>query len=50
MLRLNSQGEETVANGIFLLNPNWKTLVLISVNLAGLEIKMNMGNVMGSVK
>jgi hypothetical protein len=30
-------------------NTNWKTLVLISVNLAGFEIKMNVGNVMGNV-
>ena len=28
---------------------NWKTLVLISVNLVGLEVKMNVGNVMGNV-
>lgn len=32
------------------LNPNWKTLVLISVNLVGFEIKMNVGNVMGNVQ
>ena len=31
------------------LNPNWKTLVLISVNLVGLEIKMNVGSIMGNV-
>ncbi len=30
-------------------NANWRTLVLISVNLAGFEIKMNVGNVMGNV-
>lgn len=27
-----------------------KTLVLVSVNLAGFEVKMNVGNVMGNVQ
>ena len=31
------------------LNPNWKTLVLISINLVALEIKMNVGSIMGKV-
>ena len=30
-------------------NPNWKTLVLISINLVGLDIKMNVGSIMGNV-
>ena len=34
---------------MFSPNSNWKTLVLISVNLAGFEIKMNVGSVMGNV-
>ena len=34
---------------LFWLNNTWKTLVLISVNLVGLEIKMNVGNIMGNV-
>lgn len=32
------------------LNPNLKTMVLVSVNLAGFEIKMNVGSVMGNVQ
>lgn len=31
-------------------NSKWKTLVLISVNLADFEVKMNVGNVMGNVR
>ena len=37
------------SESLYRLNADWKTLVLISVNLVGLEIKMNVGNVMGNV-
>ena len=48
-LEIESAINETT-NRTVLINQNWKTLVLISVNLAGFEIKMNVGNVMGNVK
>jgi hypothetical protein len=40
---------ENSNENLFWLNNSWKTLVLISVNLVGLEIKMNVGNIMGNV-
>ncbi|CAF0826478.1 unnamed protein product [Brachionus calyciflorus] len=36
-------------NRLYNLSPNWKTLVLISINLAGLEVRMNIGSILGSV-
>ena len=33
----------------FRLNSTWQTLVLMSINLVGLEVKMNVGNVLGNV-
>lgn len=42
--------EVNSAGAVQQINPNFKTLVLVSVNLAGFEIKMNMGSVMGNVQ
>lgn len=44
------QNSEVNSGALQSINPNFKTLVLVSVNLAGFEIKMNVGSVMGNVQ
>lgn len=37
------------SESVFSPNVNWRTMVLVSVNLAGFDIKMNIGSVLGNV-